>query len=111
MVALEADVRARVAHLAEACNREVVEEWRRGWLREADRARGGVDPRPRQASRSMKTAPAAHDCGRQATGYCVGPWPSRRSKPQNSSGMRRSSMWRAASNWAWKMRIASERKP
>src|SRR5215471_473072 len=43
---------------------------------------------PRHACNKRNTAPEAHACGAQATGYNVGASPGRRGKPQNSSGRR-----------------------
>ncbi|EDS88112.1 hypothetical protein BURPSS13_C0002 [Burkholderia pseudomallei S13] len=54
---------------------------------------------PRQACSIMNGAPAAHACGRHATGYAVGGSPRRRGKPQKSSGSRMSKLT-AASNSA-----------
>src|SRR6185369_17107470 len=49
---------------------------------------GANTSRPRHASSKRNTAPEAHACGAQATGYKVGDSPGRRGKPQNSSGRR-----------------------
>lgn len=42
--------------------------------------------RPRHACNIRNTAAADQACGAQATGYKIGPWPSSRGNPQNSSG-------------------------
>src|SRR4029453_2095462 len=49
---------------------------------------GANTSRPRHACSKRNTAPEAHACGAQATGYNVGASPGRRGKPQNSSGSR-----------------------
>src|ERR1700757_4293840 len=49
---------------------------------------GATISSPRHASTKRNTAPEAHACGAQATGYNVGDSPGRRGKPQNSSGSR-----------------------
>ena len=54
---------------------------------------------------------AAQACGAQATGYRVGPSDSLRANPQNSSVMRRRSMYKLASNSPVRIRCASCCRP
>ena len=59
--------------------------------------------RPSIVSTNRNSDPAAHACGEQATGYGTGTVVDSRSKPQNSSGRRKS-----AKCWlAWKIRPTS----